>query len=163
MSIDSHVLRQTVGQFVTGVTVIATEVEGTLHAMTANAFASLSLDPPLVLFCLGKNTKAGLLVREAKGFCVSILQQNQRDLSTYFAGAWKEESPPPFTFTAWHGTPRLEGSAAAVVCEVDAIHEGGDHWIVVGRVIDLHREAGTDPLVFYRGRYSALAGEIQVP
>ena len=160
MSIDPQILRQTLGQFVTGVTVIATEVEGTVHAMTANSFTSLSLDPPLVLFCLGKNTKAGQLIHEATGFCVNILQQNQRDLSTYFAGAWKANSPPAFTFTTWHGTPRLDGSAAALGCEIHAIHEGGDHWIVVGRVVHTHRDGGAEPLVFYGGRYTTLASEV---
>ena len=157
MSIDSQTLRQALGQFATGVTVVAAEVEGTVHAMTANSFTSLSLDPPLVLFCVGKNTRAGQLIHEATRFCVNILQQNQRDLSTYFAGAWKEAPPPPFSFTTWHGAPRLDGSAAALGCEVHAIHEGGDHWIVVGRVFAVHRAGeGAEPLVFFGGRYATL-------
>ena len=67
MSIDPRTFRQTVGQFVTGVTVIAIEVDGSIRAMTANSFTSLSLDPPLVLFCLGKETKAGQLIHEVAG------------------------------------------------------------------------------------------------
>jgi 3-hydroxy-9,10-secoandrosta-1,3,5(10)-triene-9,17-dione monooxygenase reductase component len=158
MSIDSRTLRQTVGQFVTGVTIIATEVEGSIHAMTANSFTSLSLDPPLVLFCVGKNTKAGQLIHQATDFSVNILQQNQRDLSTYFAGGWKEEAPPPFSFTPWHSTLRLDGSAAALGCSVHAIHEGGDHWIVVGRVIDVYRaDDDVQPLVFFGGRYATIS------
>ncbi len=158
MSIDSRTLRQTVGQFVTGVTIIATEVQGEIHAMTANSFTSLSLDPPLVLFCVGKNTKAGQLIHEATGFSVNILQQNQRDLSTYFAGGWKEDTPPPFSFTTWHSTPRLDGSAAALGCSMHAIHEGGDHWIVVGKVIDVHRgDEDVQPLVFFSGRYASIS------
>jgi flavin reductase (DIM6/NTAB) family NADH-FMN oxidoreductase RutF len=157
MSVDSRILRQTVGRFVTGVTVIAMEVDGEIRAMTANSFTSLSLDPPLVLFCLGKETKAGLLVHDAPGFAVSILSQAQRELSSYFAGAWKEPAPPPFTFINWEGGPRLEGCVAAMGCRIHAIHEGGDHWIVVGQVMATHRddEAG-EPLVFFGGRYVGL-------
>jgi flavin reductase (DIM6/NTAB) family NADH-FMN oxidoreductase RutF len=157
MSIDSRALRHTVGQFATGVTVIAAEVDGAVHAMTANSFTSLSLDPPLVLCCLGKHTKAGQLIRQAQGFCISILQESQRDQSTYFAGGWKEPEPPPFTFETFHGAPRLSGSAAALGCELHAIHEGGDHWIVVGRVVGLYRaDLDLPPLLFFRGRYAAL-------
>lgn len=161
MSIDARTLRQTVGQFATGVTVVATEVDTTVYAMTANSFTSLSLDPPLVLFCLGKQTKAGHVIHKAPAFCVSILQEEQRDQSTYFAGGWKEEVPPPFAFDSWHGTPRLAGSAAAIACQVHAIHEGGDHWIVVGLVVALDRVDDARPLLFYRGRYAAL--DVPVP
>ena len=98
MSIDSRTLRQTVGRFVTGVTVIAIDVEGEIRAMTANSFTSLSLDPPLVLFCLGKDTKAGRHIHSAPGFSVSILREDQRDLSSYFAGGWAPDAiPPPFS------------------------------------------------------------------
>jgi len=161
MSIDARTLRQTVGQFATGVTVVATEVDGVVHAMTANSFTSLSLDPPLVLFCVGKNTKAGLLIQQANSFCVNILQEDQRDQSTYFAGGWKEDAPPPFTFDTWHGTPRLAGSAAAIACGLHAIHEGGDHWIVVGHVVAVDRLDEVRPLLFFRGRYAAL--DVPVP
>ena len=139
MSIDARAFRQTVGQFVTGVTVIAAEVDGAIRAMTANSFTSLSLDPPLVLFCVGKTTHMGQLIHEATGFSVNILRQDQQHLSTYFAGGWKEPSPPPFTFVAWDGGHRLDGCLAALGCAVETIHEGGDHWIVIGRVLSLYR------------------------
>ena len=157
MSIDSRTLRQTVGQFVTGVTVIAIEVEGETRAMTANSFTSLSLDPPLVLFCLGKDTKAGLMIHSAPGFAVSILSHTQRDLSSYFAGIWKDAEPPPFTFITWDGGPRLDGCVAALGCRIHAIHEGGDHWIVVGQVLATYRaENAGEPLVFFGGKYVGL-------
>lgn len=158
MSIDARTLRHTVGQFATGVTVVSTEVDGSVHALTANSFTSLSLDPPLVLFCVGKHTKAGRLIHQASRFCVNILHEAQRDQSTYFAGGWKEETAPPaFSFEPWHGTPRLAGSAAALGCQLFAIHEGGDHWIVVGHVLAVDRaESEVRPLLFFRGRYAAL-------
>ncbi len=160
MDVDERTFRQTVGQFVTGVTVIAIEVEGAIRAMTANSFASLSLQPPLVLFCLGKDTRTGQLIRTAESFSINILRHDQRDLSSYFAGAWQGATPPPFEFVTWSGGPRLAGCTAALGCDVHSIHEGGDHWIVVGRVIDTYRadDAGT-PLVFFGGRYVPLSGE----
>ena len=158
MAIDIRAFRQTVSQFVTGVTVIATEVDGEIRAMTANAFTSLSLDPPLVLFCAGKTSKTGQLVHAAEGFSVNILRQDQQALSTYFAGAWDQASRPPFHFVAWDGGPRLEGCAAALGCAIHAIVEGGDHWIVVGRVLALHHGVEPrHPLVFFSGRYGSLA------
>jgi 3-hydroxy-9,10-secoandrosta-1,3,5(10)-triene-9,17-dione monooxygenase reductase component len=160
MSIDARAFRDTVGQFVTGVTVIATEADGSIRAMTANSFASLSLDPPLVLFCLGKTAHLSTFIRSAAGFSVNILARTQRDLSTYFAGGWKHSSPPEFSFLSWEGGPLLDGCTAALGCAVDAIHEGGDHWIVIGRVLALHRsEQAPPPLVFQGGRYAALEGE----
>ena len=158
MSIDSRTFRQTVGRFVTGVTVIAIDVDGEIRAMTANSFTSLSLDPPLVLFCLGKDTKAGHHIRSAPGFSISILREDQRDLSSYFAGAWAvDAAPPPFSFTEWEGGPRLDGCLAALGCLTHAIHEGGDHWIVVGQVIATYRDEGAgEPLVFFGGRYVGL-------
>jgi 3-hydroxy-9,10-secoandrosta-1,3,5(10)-triene-9,17-dione monooxygenase reductase component len=160
VDVDERTFRQTVGQFVTGVTVIAIEVEGTIRAMTANSFASLSLQPPLVLFCLGKDTRAGQLIRTAESFSINILGHDQRDLSSYFAGAWKDDTPPPFEFVTWTGGPRLEGCTAALGCDVHSVHEGGDHWIVVGRVIDTYQSPDKDsPLVFFGGRYLSLPGE----
>jgi flavin reductase (DIM6/NTAB) family NADH-FMN oxidoreductase RutF len=164
MSFDSRAFRQTVGQFVTGVTVIAADIDGTIRAMTANSFTSLSLDPPLVLFCVGKNTKMGQLIAGAGGFCVNILQQDQQHLSTYFAGGWKEETPPRFTFEAWEGGPLLTGSVAALGCGLETIYEGGDHWIVIGRVHALYRsDPAGSPLLFSSGRYATLAAPVEVP
>ena len=158
MSIDSPTFRQTVGRFVTGVTVIAIDVDGEIRAMTANSFTSLSLDPPLVLFCLGKETKAGHHIRSAPGFSISILREDQRDLSSYFAGAWAlDAAPPPFSFTEWEGGPRLDGCMAALGCRTHGIHEGGDHWIVVGQVIATYRDENAgEPLVFFGGKYVGL-------
>ena len=155
---DTRSFRNVVGRFATGVTVIATEVNGDIKAMTANSFTSLSLDPPLVLFCAGKTSRTGQLIREAQGFSVNILRESQLPISTYFAGGWKQPEPPDFHFLPWHGGPRLEGCAAAIGCEMHAVLEGGDHWIVIGRVIELDTGLEScDPLLFYGGRYGRLA------
>jgi flavin reductase (DIM6/NTAB) family NADH-FMN oxidoreductase RutF len=157
MSFDGKQLRLTVGRFLTGVTVIACDIEGEVQAMTANSFTSLSLDPPLLLFCPGKATKTGQLVHQFKSFSINVLREEQEALSNYFAGGWKQPSPPPFRFVKQDGIPRLEGSLASMLCEVYAVYEGGDHWIVIGKVIALHQ--GIEPLrplVFHLGRYATL-------
>lgn len=158
MAIDPREFRHTVGQFVTGVTVIAADIEGSTRGMTANAFSSLSLDPPLVLFCVAKKAHLGQVIHMATGFSVNFLTHEQRDLSSYFAGMWKEPTPPAFAFEPWEGGPKLAGVAAALGCAVETIHEGGDHFIVVGRVLALYRhEPAPAPLVFHSGRYTSLA------
>ena len=156
--IDARTFRQTVGHFATGVTIITTEVDGAIRALTANSFTAVSLDPPLVLFCVGKATKTGQIIHSVNGFAVNILRQEQQDLSTYFAGGWTHPHPPAFTFVPWEGGPRLDGCAAAIGCSIHAIHEGGDHWIVVGEVRALHRTACKSPLVFHGSRYANLGG-----
>jgi len=157
MPVDARSFRETVGQFVTGVTVIAADVDGAVRAMTANSFTSVSLDPPLVLFCVGKTAHLGQLIHAATGFSVNILQREQQPLSTYFAGRGQQDPPPPFTFIPWEGGPLLDGSLAALGCAIETIHEGGDHWIVIGRVLSLHRSHAASPLVFRGGRYTHLA------
>ena len=158
MAIDPKEFRRTVGQFVTGVTVIAADLDGKTRAMTANAFTSLSLDPPLVLFCVAKKAHLGEVIYSVKGFSVNILTIDQQPLSQYFSGGWKEATPPPFTFEPWEGGPKLAGVSAAIGCAVETIHEGGDHFIVVGRVLSIYRsEPAEQPLVFNAGRYTALA------
>jgi flavin reductase (DIM6/NTAB) family NADH-FMN oxidoreductase RutF len=161
MVIDPRLFRQTVGQFATGVTIITTEIDGVIRALTVNSFTGVSLDPPLVLFCVGKNTKTGQLIHTAGGFTVNILRQEQQDLSTYFAGGWTHPRPPSFSFLEWHGAPRLDGCAAAIGCSTETIHEGGDHWIVVGRVIALHRMAYASPLVFHSSRYANIGATFE--
>ena len=161
MSIDPRMFRQTVGLFATGVTIITTEIDRTIRALTVNSFTALSLDPPLVLFCVGKTTKTGQFVHVAGGFAVNILTQEQQDLSTYFAGGWTHPHPPSFAFLEWQGGPRLEGCAAAIGCSTETIYEGGDHWIVVGRVLALHRTPCAAPLIFFGGRYANLGATFE--
>ena len=149
---DRRAFRQTVGQFVTGVTVIVTEIDGQIRAM--------SLEPPLVLFCVGKRTNTGRVIQSAAGFSVNILCQGQQALSTYFAGGWTEPQPPAFSFAKWMGGPRLDGCGAALGCAIESIHEGGDHWIVIGRVLDVYRSSGShaDLSTAAGGRCAAFAG-----
>jgi 3-hydroxy-9,10-secoandrosta-1,3,5(10)-triene-9,17-dione monooxygenase reductase component len=86
-----------------------------------------------------------------------VLREDQQALSNYFAGGWKEPTPPPFRFVQQEGIPRLEGCLASLLCKVYGVYDGGDHWIVVGEVIVLHQ--GIEPLRplgFHLGRYAHL-------
>jgi flavin reductase (DIM6/NTAB) family NADH-FMN oxidoreductase RutF len=160
MTVDPGDFRRTVGHFATGVTVVTAAVEGAVHAMTANAFTSVSLDPLLVLVALAKRARMAAVVDQARGFAVNVLREDQAALSSWFAGAWSEAERPPFRFLPWSGGPRLEGAAAAIGCLLADRLEGGDHWLVLGRVQALH--VGVEPvrpLVFHGGRYCALARE----
>src|SRR5579872_1262931 len=95
---DSRRFRNTIGLFATGVAVVATRLEDEAVGMTANAISSVSLDPMLVLFCPGKNTRLGRRIHSIASYTINLLRDDQQALSTYFAGGWKDATPPPFTF-----------------------------------------------------------------
>lgn len=157
MAENEQVFREIMGLFATGVTVIAAELEGEIHGMTANAVSSLSLSPTLVLACVNKAARMSDVLEQTRGFSINILRQDQQALSTYFAGAWEEPNPPPFRFVSWEGGPRLEGCAAALGCHLWDLVEGGDHLIALGLVLSLHR--GIDPirpLLFFGGEYGQI-------
>ena len=160
-SINPREYRNTIGLFATGVTVIAVvHDDDELHAMTANAITSLSLDPPLVVFGLAKRARMVDELKRANGFAINILREDQQPLSDYFAGRRSGPQPPHFRFVAWQGGPRLEGCIAAVGCRLEACLEGGDHFIIVGRVIGLYQAPEPHrPLLFYAGTYRHLDPE----
>ena len=160
--IDPRAFRNTMGQFATGVTVVAAMHGDHLHAMTANSVTSLSLDPPLVILCLARQTHMVDELRQAEGFSINILREDQQALSSYFAGRWSAAAPPYFRFAPWEGGPLLEGCVAAVGCVVHDWLDGGDHWIVLGRVVALYKdpEAGR-PLLFHAGAYRHLDADVQ--
>ncbi len=158
-SFDPAAFRRVMGQFATGVTVITVQHGDHIHGMTANAFTSVSLDPPLVLFCVTKTARMAALIRDVRGFAINILAEHQQDVSRQFAGSKKDDLDRAVALQHGPVAPLIEDSLAAVSCTIDAIHEGGDHWIVVGRVVSVHEPPGgplRDPLVFFRSRYQEL-------
>lgn len=151
---DARRFRDAMGLLATGIAVIVGRAGDEVLAMTVNAVSSLSLDPMLALFCPGKRTQFAQRLEAMHDFTINFLRHDQQALSTYFAGGWREPTPPPFRFTSWRAAPRLEGSLAALDCERERVVEAGDHWLVVGRVLDLQTGiAPHRPLLFYRGRY----------
>jgi flavin reductase (DIM6/NTAB) family NADH-FMN oxidoreductase RutF len=151
---DVRRFRDTIGLFATGVAVVVARSDTEVLAMTANAVSSVSLDPMLVMFCAAKQSNMARHVANFSGFTVNILRRDQQALSTYFAGGWKQSTPPPFRLIATRYAPRLEGSLAAIECIPWKTVELGDHWLVCGQVVGLH--TGTpphDPLLFLSGQY----------
>ncbi len=154
--IDQKEFRNVLGQFATGVAVITTEDEGGDRAgMTVSSFTSLSMDPPLVLFCAKEGSKTMAEVLENGHFAVSILRDEQKDLCYQFAGKAEADK---FQGVSSHpgeayGDPLLQGAIATLECRLSRTHPGGDHTIVIGEVIGLSKTPEDDqPLLFWDGK-----------
>lgn len=155
--------RRVLGRFASGVGVMTTVAEGLPHGMTASAFTSLSLEPRLVLVCVDHGTLMAERVADSGFFAVTFLAADQRQLSGWFADPERPADARQFagvpTRVAATGAPIIEGGVAWIDAHVHAIHDGGDHHIVVGRVAALGEGASTDPLLYYRSAYHTLASE----
>ena len=160
--ISQEDFRRTVGRFTTGVTVVTTCSEGTLHGMTANSFASLSLDPLLVLICVDRAARMHDLLDENGMFAVTVLAADQTDASVWFASPSRPSGTDQFDGFDWRpgpvtGCPILTGGVAWLDCRVTAAHDGGDHTIFVAEVLGLGEGGGVEPLVWHAGGYRRLA------
>ncbi|QIZ07503.1 flavin reductase family protein [Priestia megaterium] len=156
---DDRLFRTAMGKFATGVTVIATDVEGDVHGMTANAFMSVSLSPKLVVISIGEKAKILEKIKQSQTFSVNILAADQQELSMIFAGQIKE--PREVIFDRLDGKPVLAGAVAQIACEVSAEHVEGDHILFIGKVTDIKLE-DAEPLLYYSGRYRTLLEESTV-
>jgi flavin reductase (DIM6/NTAB) family NADH-FMN oxidoreductase RutF len=154
-AIDTVEFRRALGHFATGVTVVsyaprdADEFRGT----TVNSFTSVSLDPPLVLVSLGRQTRAAAALRPGTPYAVNVLHHGQRDLAVHFAGR-----PRPGARVEWEvraGVPHLAGCGAHFRCVAQDVHGAGDHLLVVGLVGEFQAH-GHPPLLFYRGAFEDL-------
>ena len=154
---DPREFRKALGRFASGVTVITTVHEGSTYGMTANAFVSVSLDPPLVLVSVDNRSTMHKILPRSKRYGVSILSDKQQDLSKHFAGRRKEGIEIPFVLR--HDMPLLDGATAHLVCRVVDEHPAGDHTLYIGHVEYLAYEDGA-PLLFYTGTYRNL--EVQI-
>ncbi len=153
---DGHRYRAALGQFATGVTVITTRTDdGRPVGITVSSFASLSLDPPLVLWCLGDKSDGYEHFKRASHFSIHVLAQNQDTLALHFS----KQSPNKFegveTFAGPHDVPTLPGALARFDCIAEAQHAGGDHLIIVGRVAQYHHTKG-EPLLYCSGAFGRL-------
>ena len=141
------------GRFASGITIMSTLQDGVAHAMTANAFTSVSLDPPLVLFCASKDSSTWPRIEAAGKFTVNILNEHQEDICRVFATKGADR----FSRIGWRpsagGSPILHDSLAYIDCTIRDQHEAGDHLIVVGLVQELGVLGDEGPLIFYRGGY----------
>lgn len=154
---DARTFRDALGCFATGVTVVtAICPDGSPVGLTANSFTSVSLDPPLLLVCIANSSGSADYLRTAERFAVNVLQIGQQPTSNRFAGKGEDR----FGLTPWevgeYGTPVLTGSLSSFECARDAVHDGGDHFILVGRVLKAIFEPRRDPLLYFRGKYRKL-------
>lgn len=151
--------RKTVGAFATGVTVITTDGDADVYGMTANAFSSVSLDPPLVLVCVISGTTGAEVLERNGVFAVNVLGAHQEPISRFFSSRDRPRGKATFEsvphFTAVTGSPILERAAAYLDCRVHARHEAGDHDVFIGEVVALGGEESR-PLLFHGGGYAAL-------
>lgn len=153
-NIDKLAFRHALGNFATGITVMtATSPDGSKVGVTANSFNSVSLDPPLILWSIEKNSSSFAVFETASHFAVNVLAADQINLSNHFAKR-SEDKFADINYTKGAGNaPLLDGCAAIFQCELHNIIEGGDHWIILGKVISFD-DAGKAPLLYHQGSYS---------
>jgi flavin reductase (DIM6/NTAB) family NADH-FMN oxidoreductase RutF len=156
MAIDSIELRRVMGHFATGVTVITTrDKDGSPHGLTANAFLSLSLNPPLVLISVDKLAQCYACFECGNCFSVNFLSEEQEEISRRFATKGIDK----FADLPWregdNGAAILEGVLAYVECKITECYDGGDHTIVVGEIVNASA-SGERPLLFFKGKYQRL-------
>ncbi|MEU2608811.1 3-hydroxy-9,10-secoandrosta-1,3,5(10)-triene-9,17-dione monooxygenase reductase subunit [Streptomyces albus] len=157
--VDASRFRRVLGEFCTGVVVITAQAGGQPVGFACQSFSSLSLDPPLVLFCPARTSRSWPVIAQAGRFGVNVLSAEQRGISSVFGRPGREK----FAALDWapspNGAPLLAHALAWLEGTVETVHEAGDHLVVVGRVDGLAAGAGTSPLLFHRGHYTTTAGQ----
>lgn len=154
---DPRTLRDALGCFATGVTVVTcVNEDGQPAGLTVNSFTSVSLDPPLLLVCLYKQAASAAALTHASHFAINVLQAGQQPASISFSTRNEDR----FGKTPWTrgeaGAPILADSLGVFECENYAVYDGGDHHILVGKVMKASFDASLDPLLYFRGRYRRL-------
>lgn len=157
--VDGRKLREVAGRFATGVAIVTSRLGDEVQGMTVNSLCSVSLQPPLILYCATPGSKTAGLIQRSRVFAVSILDESQQALSTRFASI-----DPEFTrfddletFQAGSGSPILRRSVAWMDCTLEAVYPGGDHLIMVARVEAAAIGTDAPPLIFQASRYRMLA------
>jgi flavin reductase (DIM6/NTAB) family NADH-FMN oxidoreductase RutF len=160
---DTKELRRAFGTFATGVTVVTTG-GAVPHAMTANSFTSVSLDPPLVLVCVDRDAVMHRCLSASGFFGVSVLAAHQESAARHFADRWRTLGAAQFDHVDWMpgdltGVPLIEDTLARFECELWRSYDGGDHSIFVGRVLSIEHEQGRDALLVHNGKFRLAAPE----
>ena len=156
-AVDPATFRAVVGRFCSGITVITALGPAGPLGLTCQSFASLSLDPPLVLFSPARTSTTWPRIREAGRLCVNVLAEGHSGLSAAMARSGTDKFAGVRWAASAHGAPRLAGAVAWLDCAVEAEHDGGDHTIVVAAVQGLSAGPSARPLLYYQGQYAALA------
>jgi 3-hydroxy-9,10-secoandrosta-1,3,5(10)-triene-9,17-dione monooxygenase reductase component len=150
-------LRHVLGFFASGIVVVTAATDDGPAGFTCQSFSSLSLDPPLVAFSPARTSTTWPRIRTVGRFCVNVLADGHRDVSTAFSRSGKDKFAGVAFTAAPSGAPRIDGVAAWIDCALEAEYPGGDHTIVVGRVHALEANPSSgSPLLFHRGAYRLL-------
>ena len=158
MTFDTRAFRSALGSFPTGVAVVTTNVSAEHHmGITVNSFTSVSLDPPLVLWCIDRKSNRFEAFTHAKQYTISLLDTAHETISARLAKQGAHSLDGIDLLKTDLGPPALSDALAFFECESEAVHQGGDHAILVGRVLRFARREAGEPLVFYKGKYGALA------
>jgi flavin reductase (DIM6/NTAB) family NADH-FMN oxidoreductase RutF len=154
--LDTRALRNTLGQFATGVCVLTTnDSDRGAIGMTVNSFAAVSLDPALVLWSIQNTSECFNEFTKCDRYGISILRHSQEALSNRYARSLEHTVDEGDFFIDSNGVPLIQGALATFSCKMSALHPGGDHHIIVGEVVEFESHPG-DPLVFFGGAYSLL-------
>ena len=161
MPISPELFRKAMSHFATGVTVVTTRLaSGEPRGLTVNSFASVSLDPPLILFCVDHASESFQAISRAEYFAVNFLAEDQENVSRVFAS----KSPDRFRQVAFgdgpHGSPVLDGCLGFLECRKIASHAHGDHTILIGEVLEAKAHGG-NPLLYYRSAYARLEPSLE--
>lgn len=146
--------RNAMGKFATGVVVISSFQDGQPHAMTANAFMSGSLDPAMVLVSVDNKASSHQKITQSESFGISILGEEQVQVSNHFAGRHNEDFSPEFEYL--NGFPVIKGATVQVVTKLQFVYPCGDHTLFVGLVTNLTQKEAEKPLLFHCGQYSQI-------
>lgn len=156
-AIDGRLFRDVMGTWATGVTVITATDDSEPVGLAANSFTSVSLDPPLVLFCAGKSSSTWPRIENSGAYAVNVLAEDGAEVSKVFAAKDADRFAQLDYREGVTGSPILEDALAYLDCEIESKHDAGDHILVVGRVVDLGIQRDDDrPLIFFRGAYGNL-------
>ena len=159
VAMGTEEFRKVVGHFCTGVVVVTAVVDDRPVGITCQSFVSLSLEPPLILFCSSRDSTTWPRIRSAGQFCVNVLAVDQVDICSRFAASGGDK----FKGVSWtlsdEGHPLIEGCLAHIECSIEDVHVGGDHDIVIGRVRDLRVGPPNEPLLFYQGKFAGLSNQ----
>jgi flavin reductase len=164
MNLSAAEFRKAMGCFATGVTIITLDLEGEVQGMTANAFSSVSLDPPLLLVCVDHGARTHAHMHAKKRFGINILAAHQREISEYYARLVhthehaEEEAGARFDRTG-KGTPILHGALAYLECRLQSAQDAGDHTIFIAEVEEVVVREG-EPLLFFRGKYRLMGEQV---
>ena len=147
--------RKICGQFATGVTVLTTTYNGEVHGITVNSFTSVSLDPPLILFCIDKKARFNTPLTAEKSLAINILSEEQQEISNRFANPsmTSEERFSGLQLLSDYANPVFDDNVGVLTAQLQKTHDGGDHWIYIAKVIEGQSFAG-NPLLYYSGSYS---------